>query len=309
MGAFIDLTGQTFGEWYVLARVPKEKHPNSRSIYWLCRCSCGNEVEVLGDSLRAKKSTKCQQCANANKSFHLEGQHFNKLTVIRKAEPNEHNFQNDRSTIWLCKCDCGSDKNIYVRSTDLCSGKVHSCGCYNKEMSFLKNSIDLTNQQFGELIALKPTDKRRNGSVIWDCLCSCGNHNYVTQNDLVSGSVQSCGCTKKSRGERKIIQILTENNIKFEEQKTFPNGRYPNTQQLMRFDFYLPDYNILIEYDGEQHFRPVNGWGGEDRFLQQQQRDNYKNDWCKNHNIKLIRIPYTEYNNITINTFIQEVNN
>lgn len=53
------------------------------------------------------------------------------------------------------------------------------------------------------------------------------------------------------KGETKIKKLLTENNIKFETQKIFSNFRYQDTQQFPRYDFYLPDYNILIEYDGE----------------------------------------------------------
>ena len=56
----------------------------------------------------------------------------------------------------------------------------------------------------------------------------------------------------------------------------------------------------LLEYDGEQHFKPVELWGGEEQLKIQQQRDKNKDEWCKENNIKLIRIPYTDYDKITI---------
>ena len=72
----------------------------------------------------------------------------------------------------------------------------------------------------------------------------------MTKKYLGNGHKTSCGCLR-SKGEQKIIQILQENNILFEKEKTFENCFYPDTGGMCRFDFYLPDYNILIEYDGE----------------------------------------------------------
>lgn len=70
------------------------------------------------------------------------------------------------------------------------------------------------------------------------------------------------------------------------------------------FDFYLPEYNVCIEYDGIQHFEPTRFnkkmtiEEANDNFIQQKFRDEIKNNYCKNNNIKLLRIPYTEYDNI-----------
>lgn len=67
----------------------------------------------------------------------------------------------------------------------------------------------------------------------------------------------------------------------------------------MPFDFYLPDLNIAIEYDGIQHYKPVVTFGGEEAFAELKLNDNFKTEYCYKNNIKLIRIPYTEYNNIS----------
>ena len=86
-----------------------------------------------------------------------------------------------------------------------------------------------------------------------------------------------------------------------------PKCNVCKTKSRLHRDFYLPEQNILIEYDGEQHFHEVRN----DRYGYQGivARDNYKNQWCKENNIRLIRIPYTEYNNIDGNylkTIIEE---
>jgi hypothetical protein len=114
--------------------------------------------------------------------------------------------------------------------------------------------------------------------------------------------IQSCGCIV-SKGEREISQCLDSLKIKYEKEKTFKDCINPNTGYELRFDFFLPDYNCCIEYDGEQHYETVDYFGGEDALTDTQYRDNIKNNFCKENNIKLIRIPYTEYNKIN-NNFI-----
>ena len=78
-------------------------------------------------------------------------------------------------------------------------------------------------------------------------------------------------------------------NIK--KKKTFKGCK---SKKLLQFDFYLPKYNILIEYDGIQHYKPVGFFGGKKEFKETQMRDNIKNKYCKDNNINLIRIRYDE---------------
>jgi len=118
----------------------------------------------------------------------------------------------------------------------------------------------------------------------------CPIHGEFTQlpNSHLNGS--GCSICKNSRGERLIQQLLVENNIKFIPQKTFNNCR--GKRNLLPFDFYLPDYNTCIEYDGEQHFT---GWNHNKDYLKlSQERDAIKTDYCNTNNISLIRIRYDE---------------
>ena len=64
------------------------------------------------------------------------------------------------------------------------------------------------------------------------------------------------------------------------------------------YDFYLPELNCLIEYQGEQHYRPIKVFGGEERFKLQLEHDKIKKEYAEKNNFKLIIVPYTEYNNI-----------
>ena len=67
---------------------------------------------------------------------------------------------------------------------------------------------------------------------------------------------------------------------------------------VLPFDFYLPQYNCCIEFDGEQHYKIIKHFGGFDKFVDTKIRDTIKNEYCKNNDIKLIRISYWNFNNI-----------
>lgn len=98
-----------------------------------------------------------------------------------------------------------------------------------------------------------------------------------------------------SKGEDKIICLLCAANIKFEREKTFTDLRGGK----FRYDFYLPLYNILIEVDGEQHFKQVKVFQKtRSDFLKSQERDRRKNSYCLANKISLYRIPYWEIDNI-----------
>ncbi len=98
-------------------------------------------------------------------------------------------------------------------------------------------------------------------------------------------------CKNKSKGEKMIKKILKDNNIIFKTQKTFDGCFY---KKKLQFDFYLPEYNLCIEYDGIQHFKSIEWFGGVDGFLKTKLRDEIKNNFCERKQISLLRIPYNE---------------
>lgn len=114
----------------------------------------------------------------------------------------------------------------------------------------MASRLDLTNCIFGELIAKKPTEKRKGNSVVWECLCSCGRAHYAAANELRAGRIISCGHITESKGVRKIKKILDENNISYTTEKTFLDCKFPDTNKVARFDFYINN-SLLLEYDGE----------------------------------------------------------
>jgi len=124
---------------------------------------------------------------------------------------------------------------------------------------------------------------------------------YFMQSPADHLSGYGCGGCVESKGERIIEHILKRSKLIFERQKSFNDCKNPETKRKMKFDFYVLSNNCLIEYDGQFHYKPHPKItkGKQQKDLQNvKYRDEIKNKYAKNNNIKLIRIPYWEFNNI-----------
>lgn len=238
----------------------------------------------------------------------LVGQKFGRWTVLERA-PNK-----GKSVYWVCQCDCGTIKQ--VKAASLKSGRSQSCGCLQKDLLANrgpeykgKKIIHLEGQKFGDLEVLELVGLDDRKQAIWRCKCSCGKIINVKAWPLSSGKKTNCGCkTTMSRGENKIRDLLLSNNLFFIQQaSTELNCKYPDTKISARFDFYVNN-SYIIEYDGETHFEENigNGWITEDKYLYTKKHDQYKNEWCKNNNIPIIRIPYTHYNDLCLEDLLPE---
>lgn len=131
--------------------------------------------------------------------------------------------------------------------------------------------------------------------------CNVCNHEWkhdLKHRYLYDGVCPNCNLTK---GESKIRDVLQKYDITYITQYIFKDCKYKNS---LRFDFYLPQNNTCIEYDGEQHFRYVNFNGSftekelEEQLEINRKRDIVKNDYCNKNNINLIRISYKDYDDI-----------
>ena len=123
----------------------------------------------------------------------------------------------------------------------------------------------------------------------------CNEHGLFIQQPNTHVNGVGCPSCSISKGESRILNYLKLNGIKFEQEKKFKNCS--NIKDLS-FDFYLPDINICIEFDGRQHFEPIDFFGGKESLDKSIHRDSLKSIFCINNNINLLRIPYYDYNKI-----------
>lgn len=294
MGALIDLTNQQFGKLTVLYRADNK----SGKTYWHCKCECGNEVDVRGASLR---NGNTKSCGCLIKNFHttkedLTNKIFGDLTVLYRNGTNKQGY-----ALWHCVCSCG--KEIDVRGDCLRKGTRKNCGCLNNKKRMIEK-INLEGEVFGRLTVLYRNGSK-NRNAVWHCRCDCGNEVDVRSDALRNGQTNSCGCLV-SKGEEKIRKILEELSISYIQQKTFPELRGVNNG-LLKFDFYLPSENVVIEYQGKQHYEEVESWNNDLTFENRVEHDQRKRKYCSNNNIKMIEIPYTDFEKIDEEYLIRAV--
>ena len=122
--------------------------------------------------------------------------------------------------------------------------------------------------------------------------CPKGHVFEMRYNDFKNNG-QRCPKCKESKGEREVARVLDKMHIDYERQYKFENCKY---KRCLPFDFYIPSLNVCIEYDGEYHYEVRQGT--EDDLKQRHIWDETKNVYCEQNNIRLIRIPYWEFNNI-----------
>ncbi len=156
-------------------------------IIWKCRCDCGGQILLDTRCLKRGTVRDCG-CATSVKPGQrdITGMRFGKLTAIRPTDQRGSR----RSTMWLCRCDCGGE--ITAELGQLTAGYRKSCGCLSHPAR-----KDLTGQRFGRLTVTGYAGKE-NGMHRWRCVCDCGKETVAGQSLLQNGRTKSCGCLQAS---------------------------------------------------------------------------------------------------------------
>lgn len=293
-------------------------HKHTMNVY-LCECVCGAIREFYQGEIISGHVKSCG-CVSKIRvqplKYDLTGQKFGRLNVINQAETLWSDSGKSRMIRWNCKCECG--EFTIVNSRALRTSKTLSCGCYQKERVSDSLTDDLMGQKFGKLTVLERNGSYRgDGSrtsgvmAIWKCKCDCGNIISTTGYSLKCGDTISCGCLKSSISEVYISEILTElgffENIDYFREKTF-DDLISDYAGRLRFDFVIEtnEYNVCIEYQGAQHYKSVEYFGGSEMFERRLKNDELKRVWCDLHGYQLVEIPYTVYTKSDIQAFLME---
>lgn len=225
-------------------------------------------------------------------------------------------IEDGKSKGWFypCRCMCGYEQR--VRSDNLTRGHSQGHrGCkwkgtippecivpryweYKADANRTEKDIHLKNshigQFFGDWLAIAVAHSDRYGHTFYRYLDSNGN----VKVDRYDGSIPVTGelriADKSSQGEKAIQEYLDKYNISYSREYIFPD--LTGDCACLRFDFKteLNGRIILIEFQGKQHYEPVEFFGGQEQFELQQRYDSYKRAYCTAHNYKLIEIPYTD---------------
>ena len=216
--------------------------------------------------------------------------------------PYDVTFGSNKKVWWKCDISDDHEWKSYVASKTN-SLTSNGCPCCSGLKTVLSNCLATTNPEMAKQWhptknALTPFDVTSGSGkkVWWKCK---NNHDWIAKINYVANCINlggtGCSLCYDSNGEKAIKSILNKINIHYEISKTFDDCRH---EKKLRFDFYLTKHNILIEYDGIQHFKEIDFFGGVNGLLGNKKRDKIKNEYASKNNIPLLRIPYTKFNSI-----------
>lgn len=248
------LIGNKFGKLTVLYRSGKSKFGDN---LYRCKCDCGNEVNVLGYTIKAGVVKSCGHCNHV-------GEIVNGCEVLRQVSKGKFIF----------KCPyCGNEfEEVYSRVS---SGHRTSCGCKSKKLK------DITGKRFGNLVAVKRVGTKDNNAT-WLCKCDCGNTTIVKENSLQQGLTRSCGCLTTN-----FSGSLCENEVK--DYIATLTDEKPQKVKILdgkEIDLYYEKHKIGIEYNGSAFHASIgNVYKDKDKYY-------HRNKFmcAKEHGINLINI-------------------
>lgn len=197
----------------------------------------------------------------------------------------EQPIKNNKSTIKIYCNDCCSYFDILVYAHLKGDGGCNKCAI-KKRTNSIDKIINLSKIIHGDVYEIDKNQEIKNSASSIKIYCKkCKDFFDQRVNDHLDG----CGCPycKTSKGEKIIRNFLIQNNMKFEPQKRFDGCK---NKFKLPFDFYLPELNLCIEYDGIQHFRKVHNWDHEKTLI----NDIIKTNFCKENKIRLMRIKYDD---------------
>ena len=266
---------------------------------------CGNPNHKPYDVKFAnfKNGQRCRKCADEENSikFSLDYEYVKNYIESFGFELLSKEYINyDEEIKILCP-----NHGIYKTTFHLFKIAKYKCpkcanehrGEYNKlTYEYIKNYIELFNYK---LLTTEYINAKQQLSV----QCFCGHKPYNVSFDRFQRG-DRCPYCNQSKGEDRIEEVLRCNNINYLIQYRFENCKL---YKPLPFDFYLPQYDVCIEFDGRQHFEIIDYFNGLDGFIDRKIRDTIKNIYCQQNNIKLIRIPYWDFDNIEdiLNQFIK----
>ena len=260
------------------------------------KCRCGKEFKTTFSKFKASNKRQCNKCSNRHKMSYdevLEYVNKTECTLVSKE------FKGiDDKLVFKCKCGELFERSFYnfkifEKRCPKCREDEKSLNM-SLEYKYVKKYIESNEAKL-------LSNEYINAKTKLDIQCKCGRKFKADFDKINSrGKVRCNVCSKKTSTKEFIIsQKLKALNIKYIEQYKFDDCIY---KDKLIFDFYIPSLNTCIEYDGEGHYKPFR-FNKDKETMQKkleetQIRDAIKTQYCKDNNIKLIRIPYFEFDNI-----------
>ena len=252
--------------------------------------TCGNEFDMSPHNfLEGQRCPKCQHRSYRKTTEEFKEELFN---LVGDEYTLEDEYINGRTKVNFRHKTCG--KIWHTTPSEILNG-YRCIHCYGNKL--------LTQEEFEERVYKQRGNEYSvvGGYVNFSTKIAmkhnkCGYIWNVNPSTFLS---KQSGCPKcnQSKGEARIEKYLLDNKINYTAQMKYDD--LVGIKNIpFSYDFFLPDYNILIEYQGQQHEYAVDWFGGEEKFIRQQEVDKIKREYAKIHNINLLEIWYYDFKNI-----------
>ena len=253
---------------------------------------CGNEFDMTPHNFISGQ--RCKFCQH--RSYRKTTEEFKKelFNLVGNEYTLEDEYINGRTKINFRHESCGQLWN--TTPSEILNG-YRCIHCYGNALlsqeEFEKRVYDQRGDEYsvvGKYInfSTKVSMKHNKCGCIWDVKPS-----------TFLGKESGCPKCNQSKGEIRVEKYLLNNEINYITQMKYADLVGINNMPFS-YDFYLPDYNILIEYQGQQHAYAIDWFGGEEKFKRQKEIDKMKSNYAKEHNIELLEIWYYDFDNIEI---------
>jgi hypothetical protein len=274
------------------------------SIYWLCLV-CQYRWKTTSDKI-LNSHRKCPNCS-------CRARLTNEIIDSRITNRNIRRISSFINSTIPIEWECLICKYIWSATTGNVLDGVNPTGC-----SQCSNRIKLTDEIIDKrliennrpIIRLGHYDHSIEKRISWQCLNNNCNNIWITTPSEILNNNSGCPICKLHRNQKIMINLLHQFDDDFISE--FKLSNIITSARLCKFDAYSRKYNLVIEYDGEQHFRPVR-FGGISQeeaninYILQQERDIYKNNFCKEHKINIIRIDGRKYRNKKLVNYMNEI--
>lgn len=262
-----------------------------------CNCLiCSYEWDATPNHLLNGKG--CPKCAKTKIANALRKSDKTFIGEIRMVNPNIKivgKYINNKTKV-DCRCSICNNEWSAIPLNLLRGEGCPKCANNKKSYTRRKNTKEFVDRMKSVNPNIKIIGKYVKSNVKIECQCLiCGNEWMAKPNHLLNN--RGCPFCEKSKGECKIERFLKDNGICYTPQKKF-NNLIGLSGRKLSYDFYIPYCNVLIEFNGLQHEKPIEYFGGNKTFVKQQEHDKRKREYAKEHNIDLLEIWYYDYDNI-----------
>lgn len=276
--------------------------------------TCEPFEQDFQDAMILRRSKRCPECLSIIQSVNnripvseLNNRIKNsKNSVIRDKQiviKYEDHLHNDKNSMVLVKCNLfGHHKNLYPQ-TAISIGKNNICPECAKTREYKKKAGENLVEKINNILIEKNSsfsffgsiDRNDKSIIFYELICkNCGCSEWEREKYVSSVKCKVC-YPNDTIGESRVIEYLNFLKKAFKKQKKFPGMK---NEKELKCDFFIPKLNLIIEFDGHQHFYPVDFFKGFKSFKKTIKCDWIKNRYALKNGINILRIPFYEYDNI-----------